>query len=143
MGGGVLEAGPAFATPPGPARAGRARAALVKEQCGGGRGAHCSGARRSGTRVSLCWGLNSLSCLRPGDLGRPLRPFGVRPPPAGVSRVRAVPCAQWANLAEQLCPWSGAGVRSTAHAELQIQTAVSRGCRAGRPEAAGARRSFL
>ena len=59
-------------------------------------------------------------------------PFCVRPPLARVRRVRTVPPRSVDQLgAATLLVEPSRVERSTAHAELQIQTAVSRGWRAG------------
>lgn len=111
---------------------GRELQALVKEAPRGGRGAHCCGARRSGARGSGSSAPGSLSSFPSRDRGPSPGPFCVRPPLARVRRVRTAPPRSVDQLgAATLLVELRRVERSTAHAELQIQTAVSRGWRAG------------
>lgn len=71
--------------------------------------------------------------------GRPLGLLGVRPPTARGRDPAQFPTLSGPTWRNSFVREAAPGTRGIAHAELQIQTAVSRGRKAGRPGAAGAR----
>lgn len=71
--------------------------------------------------------------------GHPLGLLGVRPPTTRGQDPALFPTLSGPTWRNSVVRGAAPGTRGIAHAELQIQTAVSRGRKAGRPGAAGAR----